>query len=98
MFTFSLPFFAAYLWSRKNWWAFIPAGFFASIGVVALLDIVVPHAGLYRSTIYNGMGCLHLGAVPRFCCHIWDSMVATQGPALQLDEIPSHRIPGTGHL
>ena len=44
MFTFSLPFFGAYFWSRKNWWAFIPAGIFASIGVVALLDIVVPHA------------------------------------------------------
>ncbi len=44
MFTFSLPFFAAYFWSKKNWWAFIPAGIFASIGVVALLDIVVPHA------------------------------------------------------
>jgi hypothetical protein len=44
MFTFSLPFFAVYFWSRKNWWAFIPAGVFASIGVVALLDIVFPHA------------------------------------------------------
>jgi|GEM_PF-1228690 len=47
MFTFSLPFFAAYFWSRKNWWAFIPAGFFASIGVVALLDIVAPHADYF---------------------------------------------------
>jgi hypothetical protein len=44
MFTFALPFFAAYFWSKKNWWAFIPAGIFASIGVVALLEIVVPHA------------------------------------------------------
>ncbi len=44
MFTFSLPFFAAYFWSKKNWWAFIPAGIFASIGVVSLLEIVVPHA------------------------------------------------------
>ncbi len=43
MFTFSLPFFAVYFWSRKNWWAFIPASVFASIGVVALLEIVVPH-------------------------------------------------------
>jgi hypothetical protein len=47
MFTFSLPFFAAYFWSKKNWWAFIPAGFFASIGVVALLDIVAPHADYF---------------------------------------------------
>ena len=44
MFTFSLPFFAVYFWSKKNWWAFIPAGVFASIGLVALLEIVVPHA------------------------------------------------------
>ncbi len=44
MFTFSLPFFAVYFWSTKNWWAFIPAGIFASIGLVALLEIVVPHA------------------------------------------------------
>jgi hypothetical protein len=44
MLTFSLPFFAVYFWSKKNWWAFIPAGAFASIGLVALLDIVVPHA------------------------------------------------------
>ncbi len=42
MFTFSLPFFAVYFWSKKNWWAFIPAGIFASIGVVALLNIMVP--------------------------------------------------------
>jgi hypothetical protein len=43
MFTFSLPFFAAYFWSKKNWWAFIPAGIFASISVVSFLEIVVPH-------------------------------------------------------
>ncbi len=42
MFTFSLPFFAVSFWSRKNWWAFIPAGIFASIGIVALLDFVAP--------------------------------------------------------
>ena len=44
MFTFSLPFFPVYFWSKKNWWAFIPAGIFTSIGVVALLDIVAPQA------------------------------------------------------
>ena len=43
MFTFSLPFFAAYFWSRKNWWAFIPGGFFATIGLVALIEEVLPH-------------------------------------------------------
>jgi hypothetical protein len=29
--------------SKKNWWAIIPAGFFASIGLVVALDILVPH-------------------------------------------------------
>ena len=29
--------------SKKNWWAIIPAGLFASIGVVVVLDILVPH-------------------------------------------------------
>jgi hypothetical protein len=30
--------------SKKNWWAIIPGGIFASIGLVAALDILVPHA------------------------------------------------------
>jgi hypothetical protein len=29
--------------SKKNWWAIIPAGLFASIGLVVVLDILVPH-------------------------------------------------------
>ena len=29
--------------SKKNWWAIIPAGFFASVGLVVTLDILVPH-------------------------------------------------------
>jgi hypothetical protein len=29
--------------SKKNWWAIIPGGIFASIGLVAALDILVPH-------------------------------------------------------
>ena len=29
--------------SKKNWWAIIPVGIFASIGLVAALDILVPH-------------------------------------------------------
>jgi hypothetical protein len=40
---FALPFFVAYFWSKKNWWAFIPGGFFATIGLVALLEGLVPH-------------------------------------------------------
>jgi hypothetical protein len=30
--------------SKKHWWAIIPGGIFASIGLVAALDILVPHA------------------------------------------------------
>ena len=29
--------------SKKNWWAIIPAGFFASIGLVVVLDTLIPH-------------------------------------------------------
>jgi hypothetical protein len=43
MFLFALPFFVLYFWSKKNWWAFIPAGVFASIGVVVVLETLVPH-------------------------------------------------------
>jgi hypothetical protein len=40
---FALPFFVAYFWSKKNWWAFIPGGFFATIGLVSLIEELVPH-------------------------------------------------------
>jgi hypothetical protein len=56
MFIFSLPFFAAFIWSKKNWWAFIPAGIFASIGVVALLDIAVPHEDYISPPFTMGWG------------------------------------------
>jgi hypothetical protein len=29
--------------SKKNWWAIIPAGLFASIGLVVVLDTLIPH-------------------------------------------------------
>ena len=29
--------------SKKNWWAIIPAGIFASIGLVVALEILIPH-------------------------------------------------------
>ena len=31
MVLFALPFFVTYFWSKKNWWAFIPAGVFAGL-------------------------------------------------------------------
>ena len=29
--------------SKKNWWAILPAGFFVSIGLVVVLDTLIPH-------------------------------------------------------
>jgi hypothetical protein len=43
MFLFALPFFVVYFWSKKNWWAFIPAGAFAIFGLVTVLEILIPH-------------------------------------------------------
>jgi hypothetical protein len=39
----ALCFFVIAIWSKKNWWAIIPGGFFASLGLVAALEILVPH-------------------------------------------------------
>ena len=43
MFMFALPFFVVYFLSKKSWWAIIPAGFFTTIGLVSLLDVLIPH-------------------------------------------------------
>jgi len=43
MFIFALPFFVVYFLSKKSWWAFIPGGFFATIGLVSLLEELIPH-------------------------------------------------------
>jgi hypothetical protein len=43
MFMFALPFFVVYFLSKKSWWAFIPGGFFATIGFVSLLEELIPH-------------------------------------------------------
>jgi hypothetical protein len=42
MFMFALPFFVVYFLSKKSWWAIIPAGVFATIGWVSLLNVLVP--------------------------------------------------------
>lgn len=39
----SLCFFSLLLFSRKNWWAIIPGGIFASFGVSVLVETLVPH-------------------------------------------------------
>jgi hypothetical protein len=43
MFMFALPFFVVYFLSKKSWWAIIPAGVFTTIGLVSLLDVLIPH-------------------------------------------------------
>jgi len=43
MFLLAATFLVYAILSKKNWWAIIPGGIFASIGLVAALDILVPH-------------------------------------------------------
>jgi len=43
MFLLAVTFLVFASLSKKNWWAIIPGGIFASIGLVAALDILVPH-------------------------------------------------------
>jgi hypothetical protein len=44
MLLLAATFFIFAILSKKNWWAIIPAGTFASIGLVIALEILVPHA------------------------------------------------------
>ena len=43
MFLLGATFLVFAILSKKNWWAIIPAGIFASIGLVVMLDTLVPH-------------------------------------------------------
>ena len=43
LFLFGLCFLIVSYWSKKSWWAVIPGGFFASFGLVAALENLVPH-------------------------------------------------------
>jgi len=43
MFLLAATFLVFAILSKKNWWAIIPGGIFASTGLVAALDILVPH-------------------------------------------------------
>jgi len=69
MVLFALPFFVIYFWSKKNWWALIPAGFLTSIGLATALSIIIRNdhntmTGIYIGTILLGfaatMGVLWL--------------------------------------
>jgi hypothetical protein len=44
MFLFALCFSVAVVWSKKNQWAIIPAGLFATIGLVVTLEILIPES------------------------------------------------------
>jgi hypothetical protein len=60
MFLFVLLFLVTFFISQKNWWALIPAGFFASIGLVALLNNLLPNdtyflVGKFEIGIYTGV-------------------------------------------
>ncbi len=44
LFLFALCFFAIYFWAKNNWWAVIPGGAFASFGLVAIMETLIPHA------------------------------------------------------
>jgi hypothetical protein len=60
MFLFALPFFVVYFrWYKDGWWALIPAGIFASIGLVVVVSMFVPH----NQDLWNGIltGILLLG-------------------------------------
>lgn len=43
MFLLAATFLVFAILSKKNWWAIIPGGIFASIGLVVMLDTLVPH-------------------------------------------------------
>ena len=43
MFLLATTFLVFAMLSKKNWWAIIPGGIFASIGLVVMLDTLVPH-------------------------------------------------------
>jgi hypothetical protein len=43
MFLLAAAFIAIVNLSKKNWWSIIPGGIFASFGLVALLEILIPH-------------------------------------------------------
>lgn len=65
MFLFALSFAVYALRSKKNWWAIIPGGIFATIGLVVMLEILIPqqefpilpsrlHWGVYSWVMFLG--------------------------------------------
>jgi hypothetical protein len=65
MFLFALSFIVYAIMSKKNWWAIILGGIFASVGLVAMLEILIPqqefpilphkiHWGVYSWLMFLG--------------------------------------------
>src|SRR5512136_2950150 len=52
MFLFALCFSAIAAWSRKNQWAIIPAGLFASIGLVVTLESLIQQSEVKGNTFH----------------------------------------------
>jgi hypothetical protein len=62
MFMLALPFFVVYFVSKKSWWALIPAGSFASLGLAMVLDFLVQDSLDTRVGIFSGVLLLGLAA------------------------------------
>ena len=57
LFLCALVFFGVAIRSKKGWWAIIPGGFFASLGLVSLLEPLIPHEDypVLQNTIMLGV-------------------------------------------
>ena len=63
LFLLALPFFFIYFWSKKNWWALIPAGFLTSLSLVIVLSTFVNNdhntmTGTYIGTMLLGFAAI----------------------------------------
>ena len=94
---FALPFFVAYFWSNKNWWAIIPAGVFTAIGLVSLIEELVPHHGVCLPSKYNELGSVQLAVVLTTGCYFWSVMVAAKYATHAVGCVPGRGIPGARH-
>ena len=62
LFLIALPFFVIYFWSKKNWWALIPAGFLTSICLAIVLSVFVKNDRNSMTAIYIGTMLLGFAA------------------------------------
>ena len=62
MFMLALPFFIVYFVSKKSWWALIPAGSLASLGLSMVLDFLIQDSLDTRVGIFSGVLLLGLAA------------------------------------